>query len=113
MPGALGPRFVAEAVFLILLAVGAGLADLTPRTIVIVMAVAWALVALLEWSAWREASRYVEQPWRVERDVVDPYVEVVAPAVQPPEALTQIVPASQLRPRRRFLRRRRVEEPQS
>src|SRR5215210_4304882 len=107
MPGALGPRFVAEAVFLILLAVGTGLADLPPRTIVIVMAVAWALVALLEWTAWREARRYMEQPWRLER-TLDPYAEVVTPAAQPPEPLTQIVPAAQARPRRRFLRRRRV-----
>lgn len=48
MPGRLGPRFALEAVFLILLAVGAGLADLTTREIVLVMALGWLLVALFE-----------------------------------------------------------------
>src|SRR3954449_8942772 len=94
MPGGLGPRFILEAAFLLLLAVGTGLADLSTRTIVIVMAVAWALVAAIEWIAWRERARYLEQgpyawradrlapPWPEERQV-DPYAQIVVPP--PPE----------------------------
>lgn len=53
MPGGFGPRFAVEAGFLILLAVGAGLADLRPALIVAIMAGAWLLVSLLEWAIWR------------------------------------------------------------
>ena len=62
MPGRLGPRFAVEAGFLILLAVGAGLADLRPRVIVIVMAIAWFLVALIEFTADRISTTF--PPWR-------------------------------------------------
>lgn len=98
MPGGLGPRFVVEAGFLILLAVGTGLADLTPRTIVIVMAAAWALVALLEWLAWRDRPTWVEPPapWR-ER-------------AREPEALTSVVPVAPPTRRRLALRRRPARE---
>ena len=41
LPGRLGLRFALEALFLVLLAIGAGLADLRPVVIVLVMAVAW------------------------------------------------------------------------
>ena len=102
MPGGLGPRFVVEAGFLILLAVGTGLADLAPRTIIIVMAVAWALVALLEWLAWRDRAVYHDdvERWRAERGVppVDPYARRHAG----PEALTSVVPPA-ARPGRRRL----------
>ena len=56
LPGRLGLRFALEALFLVLLAVGAGLADLRPLVIVLVMAVAWVLVALVEFTAERIAS---------------------------------------------------------
>jgi hypothetical protein len=55
LPGRLGFRFALEALFLVLLAVGAGLADLRPALIVAVMAVAWVLVALVELTAERIA----------------------------------------------------------
>jgi hypothetical protein len=55
LPGRLGARFALEALFLVLLAVGAGLADLRPAFIVLVMAVAWLLVALAEFAAERIA----------------------------------------------------------
>jgi outer membrane biosynthesis protein TonB len=58
MPAAIGPRFVLEAGFLILLAVVAGLAELSPVLIVLVMAVGWLLVALIEYSAWRQTSGF-------------------------------------------------------
>ena len=53
LPGRLGVRFALEALFLVLLAVGAGLADLRPALIVLVMAVAWVLVAVVEFTAER------------------------------------------------------------
>jgi outer membrane biosynthesis protein TonB len=56
LPGRLGLRFALEALFLILLAVGAGLADLRPALIVLVMGVAWILVAVVEFTAERIAA---------------------------------------------------------
>jgi len=53
LPGRLGFRFALEALFLVLLAIGAGLADLRPEFIVLVMAVAWLLVAIVEYTAER------------------------------------------------------------
>ena len=55
MVGGPGLRFALEAAFLIALAVAAGLAELSPTTIVLVMGAAWLLVAVIEWLAWREA----------------------------------------------------------
>ena len=52
------PRLALEAVFLLLVAVVAGLADLAPSWIVAVMAVAWALVALAEWAAAARQARW-------------------------------------------------------
>jgi hypothetical protein len=48
-------RFAAEAAFLILLAVGLGVADERPLTIVGVMAAGWVLVSLVELAAWRSS----------------------------------------------------------
>ena len=56
LPGRLGLRFALEALFLVLLAIGAGLAELRPALIVLVMAVAWVLVALIEFTAERIAA---------------------------------------------------------
>ena len=53
LPGRLGLRFALEALFLVLLAIGAGLADLRPGFIVLVMAIAWLLVAIVEYTAER------------------------------------------------------------
>jgi type IV secretory pathway VirB10-like protein len=55
MPTALGPRFVLEAGFLVLLALVVGLADLDPVLIVLVMLVGWILVSLIEYFAWRQS----------------------------------------------------------
>jgi hypothetical protein len=55
LPGRLGVRFALETLFIVLLAVGAGLADLRPAFIVLVMAAAWLLVALIELAAERIA----------------------------------------------------------
>lgn len=57
MPGGFAPRFAIEAGFLILLGVGAGIADLRPAVIVALLAGGWLLVSLIELSAWRAAGR--------------------------------------------------------
>jgi len=49
---------VLEAGFLILLAVVAGLAELRPAVIVLVMAVGWLLVSLVEYFAWRQSMAF-------------------------------------------------------
>ena len=52
------PRLALEAGFLLLVALLAGLADLSAAWIVLVMAVAWALVALTEWAAAAKRARW-------------------------------------------------------
>jgi hypothetical protein len=52
------PRLALEAVFLLLVALLAGLADLSAASILIVMAAAWALVALAEWAAAQKRARW-------------------------------------------------------
>ncbi len=52
-----GLRFAGETAFLVLVALGLGLAHFDPIVIVAVMAVAWVLVALLERASSREAAR--------------------------------------------------------
>jgi len=54
MPAAVGPRFVLEAGFLVLLAVVVGFAELSPALIILVMALGWLLVSLIEYFAWRQ-----------------------------------------------------------
>jgi uncharacterized protein (DUF58 family) len=102
MPAALGPRFVLEAGFLILLAVVVGLADLSPALIILVMTVAWLLVAMIEYFAWRQGpgfSRAIRQEAVAERPapVREEVVEDVAPPPPPPpppEEETMIAPAA-------------------
>ena len=65
------PRLVAEISFLLLVAVLAGLADLSAAWIVLVMGVAWALVVLTEWAAAAKRSR-----WRL--DEIAPHVDAGA-----------------------------------
>lgn len=66
------PRLAIEGGFLVLVAALAGLADLGAGWIVLVMAVAWGLVALAEWAAAAKRSR-----WRL--DEVAPTVAVPGP----------------------------------
>jgi len=66
------PRLAVEGMFLLLVAVLAGLADLAPVWIVLVMVVAWVLVALAEWAAAAKRSR-----WRL--DEIAPAVVVPGP----------------------------------
>jgi len=51
--GGFTPRFAFEIVFLVLLAVACGLADLRPLVIGLVMGGAWVLMTGIEWLAWR------------------------------------------------------------
>jgi hypothetical protein len=53
MRGGFGPRFVVEAMFLVLVAGVAGLAQFPTEAIILVMALAWLLVAGVEWALAR------------------------------------------------------------
>ena len=88
--GGPGLRFALEAAFLIVLAVAAGLAELSPTTIVLVMGGAWLLVAAIEWLAWRESPRVSVRVREEPAPVAPPTVE----------------PSSDAPRRRRFWRRR-------
>jgi hypothetical protein len=78
---------VLEAGFLVLLAVVVGFADLSPALIILVMTVAWLLVALIEYFAWRQgqgfatARRFEAGPAPVVHEEV---VEELAPPPPPP-----------------------------
>ena len=65
------PRLALEAVFLLLVALFAGLADLAPEWIALVMAGAWVLVAIVEWTAAVRRAR-----WRL--DEIPPPLEPAA-----------------------------------
>jgi len=112
-------RFVVEAAFLILLAVGVGVADERPLVIVAVMAAGWLLVALIELAAWSAGRRalpvYVESEPVVEELHGWDVAEIIAPQAPepPPEIeLTTALPAAdddEERPRRRLFGRRKSE----
>ena len=63
-------RLAAEVGFIILVALGAGLAELGVAMIVVLIGLSWLLVAFVEWTAWRGAA---------ERAGSDPAVAVEAP----------------------------------
>ena len=115
MPGRLGPRFAIETLFLIALAIGAGLADLATRWIVLIMAAGWLVVALLEltaerlWSTvpvWRRPYYPAVVPSPPAQPAAEPVVEAEPepvveaepePVVEPeavPEPEPELVPAA-------------------
>ena|SRR5215210_2617861 len=96
MVGGPGLRFALEAGFLIALAVVAGLADLSPTTIVLVMGAAWLLVAVIEWLAWREGPGVTRV---VREEAAPPSADLEGPDPEP-------------RARRRFWRRDKTEAPE-
>lgn len=110
MWGRLGPRFALEAAFLILLAVGVGLADLEWEAIVAIMAGGWLLVSLIEVIASRRP------PWvpvALERTPPAPSPAEVTPLAEPPaleETQDLDGPAEQRRRRWAPWRRRSNEE---
>jgi hypothetical protein len=85
MWGRLGPRFALEAAFLILLAVGLGLADQDWVVIIAVMGGGWVLVSLIELFASRRAAWVVP----VERA---PASAPPSPAPPPPAGRAPIEP---------------------
>ena len=126
------PRIVLEGAFLLLVALCAGLADLSATWIVLVMVAAWTLVVLSEWAAAAKRARWrldeippplepapaeSEGPWDVpvvEATVVDAGPEpesktiVTTLPAEPVEAEEEPEPEpAPTRPRRRGLRRRR------
>jgi hypothetical protein len=77
----LGPRFALEVAFLIALAVGAGVAELSATAIVVVMTVAWLLVCLFEFAVWAEGPRFPVAHRRVPDPPEEPAVtEIREPA---------------------------------
>ena len=77
-----------EAGFLVLLAVVVGIADLDPLLIVLVMAIGWLLVSLIEYFAWRQTQgaairRFDAAPGTMVEDAV---IEDMPPPPPPPPA---------------------------
>ena len=95
LPGRLGLRFALEALFLVLVALGAGFADLRPALIVLVMAAAWLLVALVELTAERVSSSPVSYllPDRAGAEQEEDEERVSWPL---PEERTVVAPPEQL-----------------
>jgi type IV secretory pathway VirB10-like protein len=77
---------VLEAGFLVLLALVVGIADLDPLLIILVMAIGWLLVSLIEYFAWRQtqgvALRRLEPAPAVAMD--EAVAEDMAPPPPPP-----------------------------
>jgi hypothetical protein len=90
--GGFGPRFALEAGFLIAVAIGAGVAELSATAIVVVMAVAWLLVCLFELAVWAEGPRFptfrreeiAPEPVAEDQTAVEPAPEPVAAGAEPP-----------------------------
>jgi hypothetical protein len=85
MPARLGPRFALEAGFLILLAVVAGLGDLSWLLIVLVMGAALVLAAIHEYARWKEGPRLPAPVRRLSGPAAPP---VEAP---PADDLTRVI----------------------
>jgi hypothetical protein len=100
--GGVGPRFLLEAAFLIALAIGLGVAELSAAAIVGVMALAWLLVCLFELTVWAERPR----PLEVERRISEAPEEVTPDETVEPAAVTEIREAEPAPRRGRFWRRR-------
>jgi hypothetical protein len=96
LPGRLGARFALEALFLVLLAVGAGLADLRPAFIILVIAVAWLLVALVEFTAERIARSPVSYLLPSETEAVEAEPEPAQVFGPPVEERTVVAPPQAL-----------------
>jgi hypothetical protein len=75
MPGGFAPRFAIEAGFLILLGVGAGVADLSTGVIVALLAGAWIIVSLIELAVWRAGNRPAPAPAAVSAQEPEPEPE--------------------------------------
>jgi len=86
--GGFGPRFVVEAIFLVAVALVAGLAALPWTAILLIMLLAWGFVAVVEWAISRAASAQAEPaegaPAVVrEPEPVVPHVRVIPTEPEP------------------------------
>src|SRR5215831_10918502 len=71
--GGFTPRFAFELIFLVLLAIACGLAELRPLVIGLVMGGAWLLTTAIEWLAWRSETSVDAPPdWPPETDGAEP-----------------------------------------
>lgn len=98
MQGGIGRRFVLEVAFLVALAIGVAVADLSATTIVLVMALGWLLVCLFELAVWAEGPRF---------PIVHRQTQIEEPPAEKPAEVTEIRDAEPKR-RGRFWRRRRA-----
>jgi hypothetical protein len=73
------PRVVLEGAFLLLVGLFAGLADLSAERIVLIMAAAWALVALAEWAAAARRARWHLDDVAAPREVAGADAESTGP----------------------------------
>ncbi len=101
--GGVGPRFLLEAAFLIALAIGLAIAELSAPVIVGVMALAWLLVCLFELTVWADRPRASEVRHRTAPEEPD---EVTPAETVEPAAVTEIREAEPAPRRGRFWRRR-------
>jgi hypothetical protein len=98
--GGFTPRFAFEIVFLILLAVACGLAELRPLVIGLVMGGAWLLTTGIEWLAWR-SEKSVDAPpvWPPDADGGEPadawdMDDILAPMPEPGSSTSVLPPGS-------------------
>src|SRR5215469_4747151 len=85
MPRHSARRFLLEVLFLAGVAAALTYADLRPAAIIGLMALAWAVVALLEWTAWLDEPHYGRG--------LPPRYYVPHVALPPPVAVEQGAPA--------------------
>jgi hypothetical protein len=112
-------RFILEAAFLLLVALGAALMELRPLAIVLLMGCAWVLVALIERASSRETGRASSEEVEEELPLVDEEPEPEPPAAprdahgwlfrrrrrKPVEAQPSPTAAFEARPSRSHVRR--------
>jgi hypothetical protein len=86
---------VLEAGFLVLLAVVVGIADLDPLLIVLVMAIGWLLVSLIEYFAWRQTQGVALRGFEAapEAAVEEDVLEMAPPPPPPPPPAPEPPPA--------------------
>jgi hypothetical protein len=86
---------VLEAGFLVLLAVVVGIADLDPLLIVLVMAIGWLLVSLIEYFAWRQTQGVALRGFETapEAAVEEEVLEMAPPPPPPPPPAPEPPPA--------------------
>ena len=89
MPARAGRRFAIEAVFIVLVAVGAAFAELSTPAIVLVIGGAWLLVALSEWLASRQRPSPLAPP----PEPLEAEPEIPVPAAAPPRFDAPAAPA--------------------